>query len=395
MKISTVKYFLFLLFRAVAVVDAAHFNGGTIRWVPTNPYDNSSSVTIAIIQTYSWAYPTMRCANNVPISTSGRSGSNANLICVTDCYTDGNYSAKPIDILTDCISVSSSLGMMTSQRSVNISLTAGAHFYLANVGTAWSALNYPVETGLEWSIVTFIDLRMRSDGFINTPPVATVVSPQYAIVNRTTQIRIPVSDANVGDDVRCRWSTYIPGYRRRRRSKEDRHTSRQYMNFSPSKQIGHEAIIQKRKAAVTTSPCTGRCPSFCDEYCDCSCAPCDPTICINIECEEYYGCDFSTTITATTATTTTTAETTTSTIDTPGTLRSTLSYSTRQPIDECGGICHPSSVPSGTDLSNCTITLKGLRPRTWYAVAIQVKDLQVVVLVVVYRASGFSVLVDK
>jgi hypothetical protein len=47
---------------------------------------------------------------------------------------------------------------------------------------------------------------MRPEGFINTPPVAIVVSPQYAVVNQTTQITIPVSDPNAGDDVRCRWS---------------------------------------------------------------------------------------------------------------------------------------------------------------------------------------------
>jgi len=50
-----------------------------------------------------------------------------------------------------------------------------------------------------------IDLRFRPDGIINTLPTARVVSLQYAIVNRTTTITIPVSDVNSGDDVRCRW----------------------------------------------------------------------------------------------------------------------------------------------------------------------------------------------
>jgi hypothetical protein len=45
---------------------------------------------------------------------------------------------------------------------------------------------------------------MRPDGFINTEPVATVVSSQYLVVNRTTQITMPFTDGNVGDDVRCR-----------------------------------------------------------------------------------------------------------------------------------------------------------------------------------------------
>jgi hypothetical protein len=202
-----------LFFLCVIISDALHFNGGNIRWIPVDPYDNSSSITIAIVQTYWWTYPTMSCANNVPISTSGRSSANANLTCVTDCTSDGGYSTKPVSILTDCISASSALGMMTSQRSVNITLTAGAHFYLAYVGSSWKSLNNPAQSGLEWSILTFIDLRMRPDGFINTPTTANVVSPQYVVVNKTAKISISVSDANVGDDVRCRWSKYTPGYR--------------------------------------------------------------------------------------------------------------------------------------------------------------------------------------
>jgi hypothetical protein len=53
-------------------------------------------------------------------------------------------------------------------------------------------------------------------------------------------------------------------------------------------------------------------------------------------------------------------------------LQPTSSYPNRQPIDECGGICYPSSVPNGTSLSNCTLSFDGLVPNTWYAVAIQV-----------------------
>ncbi|CAF3372895.1 unnamed protein product [Rotaria sp. Silwood1] len=121
-------------------------------------------------------------------------------------------------MLTDCISASSSLGMMTSERSVNITLSTNAHVYLAYMGSAWVGLNYPPQSGLQWSRTTFIDLRLRDDGFINTPPVASVVSPQYAIVNTSTQIRIPASDPNAADDVLCRWSIYTPGVNRRRRS---------------------------------------------------------------------------------------------------------------------------------------------------------------------------------
>ena len=74
---------------------------------------------------------------------------------------------------------------MTSQRLMNITPTAGAYFYLRYTGASWVSLNSPVQKRLSWSIVSAIDLRIRPDGFINTPPTASVTSPQYAIVNRT------------------------------------------------------------------------------------------------------------------------------------------------------------------------------------------------------------------
>jgi hypothetical protein len=227
---------LLFLFLCCIGINGYHFNGGTITWQPIYPNLNLSSVPITITQTYSWSYPSVTCATNVPASTSRYSSTNANLICVTDCSTDGGYSTKPISILTDCQSVNPSLGMLTSQRSVNITLTADAHFYVANVGSAWLALDTPPVSGLEWSIVCSIDLRMRPDGIINTPPVANVVSPQYAVVNQTTQITIPVSDVNAGDDVRCRWSTVTAGSRRRRRSDEDNHV---YHMYTLSKSLIH------------------------------------------------------------------------------------------------------------------------------------------------------------
>ena len=204
-------HLLLLIFFYCIGINGYHFNGGTIRWVPVDPSLNLSLVPITIIQSYSWSYPRVSCATDVPTSTSAYSGQSANLICVSSCGTDGGYAANPVSILTDCVTANAALGMMTSERSVNISLAAGAHFYLAYVGSAWLPLGSPADSGLQWSISCFIDLRMRPNGIINTPPVASVVSPQYAIVNQTTQIKIPVSDVNTGDDVRCRWSVVTPG----------------------------------------------------------------------------------------------------------------------------------------------------------------------------------------
>ncbi|CAF4589430.1 unnamed protein product [Rotaria socialis] len=196
----------FILFSSFLVTDEKHFNGGTITWAPIDPYDNGTSVGVTITQTYSWTYPYVKCENNVPITTTAFTGANANLTCVVDCLSDGGYSSAPINILTDCTWASSSLKTMTSSRPKNVTLSADAYFYIANRGSAWTPLNNPPTAALEWSIVTFIDIRQRPDGFINSAPVPQFISPQYAIVNRTTKITIPVSDPNDGDDIRCRWA---------------------------------------------------------------------------------------------------------------------------------------------------------------------------------------------
>ncbi|CAF3828555.1 unnamed protein product [Rotaria sp. Silwood1] len=345
----------------VVLIHGKHFNGGTIHWEPIDPYANSSTVSISITQTYSWAYPTISCATNVPISTTGRSSANTNLTCIADCSTDGGYSTKPINILTDCISTSSSLGMMTSERSTNITLSAGAHFYLSYMGSAWIPIDDPSQSGLQWSITTFIDIRLRDDGFINTPPVASFVSPQYTVVNKTTQIRIPVSDANAGDDIRCRWSKYIPGVNRRRRSIENK--NEEYKSFGHVDKrlfIDTGAIYMRKKR--DGDPCYN-CYRTCARYCPCSCSGCVGTTCTGGSCSTKYTCS---PLSHTTISTT---------IETSGTIASTLSYGTRQAIDECGGICYPNGLPNGTTLSNCTLSFTGLVPNTWYAVAIQVSKL--------------------
>ena len=363
---------LLLLFCPIILIHGLHFNGGTIRWEPVNPHTNSSPVEITLIQTYGWTYPTILCTNNVPILTPGRGTLNKNLTCMADCATDGGYSTKPVNILTDCVSSSAALGMMTSSRSVNISLNASAHFYLSYQDSAWTALNSPPVGGQYWSITAFIDLRLRPDGFINTPPDVAIASPQYVIVNQTTQIQIPVSDVNAGDTVRCRWSAVIPGYRRRREANQvgvlhDEPAFNTHHNFMVNKSMVHGRERWRRSyyggysgygGSGIPNWCTGYCASQCLNWCPCNCSSCAGTTCTGTSCNAPYSfCPVGTT-----------------TPETPGTLPTTSLYPHRQAIDECGGICYPGSVPSGTTLSNCTLSFKGLVPNTWYAVAVQVSE---------------------
>ena len=389
---SMIKTFLRLLL-ILSAVEALHFNGGTITWAAIDPYSNASSVVVTITQTYSWSFPNIKCDINVPITSSGRSGENDNLTCVVDCSTDGGYSTKPINILTDCVTSSASLGMLTSQKSKNVTLAAGAHFSLAYQGAAWRSLGSPAKSGLDWSILSAIDLRKRPDGFINTPPVASVASPQYVTVNQTTEIKIPVSDANAGDDLRCRWGIFRQGYRRRRQIEEDGRLMNEeniwLQDFLQRHTMTETNILVRKKRGF--KECNhADCASQCKKECRCNCTVCLNAICNDMdkECPTDPVCpQKSTTISTTRTTTSTTTRTTSttsttsstsattsesSTSETPGTKKSTSSFPVRQAIDECGGICYPTSTPNGTTLSNCTLSIKGLIAGAWYAVSIQV-----------------------
>ncbi|CAF3772637.1 unnamed protein product [Rotaria sordida] len=194
-------------------IDSDHFNGGTIRWTPENRNSTSSSIRITITQSYSWTYPTISCLTDVPTSTNWILYPSVSLTCIANCSTQGGYSSNPINILTDCTSYSTSLGVLTSQRSVNITLNEGTYFWIAYQGASWRALANAATSFLPgWSIVSLINLQRRPDGLINTPPVSQVASPQYVIFNRTATIKIPVTDVDVGDDIRCRWSSKNSAY---------------------------------------------------------------------------------------------------------------------------------------------------------------------------------------
>lgn len=195
-------FFILFVSLWINIVHSSHFNGGTITWTPVYPNSNSSSVLITVTQSYSWVSPAENCTTNIPRS----SGGGVSLTCIANCSTQGGYATQTISIRTDCTSFSASLGLVFSERSVNITLNVSTYFWIAYRGLAWRTLeNALVSTNPEWSIASLIDLRRRPDGLINTPPISQVASPQYVLANTTTAINLLVSDVNSGDNLRCRW----------------------------------------------------------------------------------------------------------------------------------------------------------------------------------------------
>ena len=157
---------------SIPITNGSHFNGGSISYKPVNPYANSSSVTITIIQTYYWTYSLINCTINVPITTPTYNASKPYLTCVANCSTNGNYTSKRINILTDCISSSTSLDVLTSERSVNLTFPVGTYFSINYQASTWRNLkNFLNISKPGWNITSLINLQMRPDGFLNTPPI--------------------------------------------------------------------------------------------------------------------------------------------------------------------------------------------------------------------------------
>ncbi|CAF0912723.1 unnamed protein product [Didymodactylos carnosus] len=179
-------------------------------------------------------------------------GGNDLLSCVANCSTSGGYVSVPITPF--CTDYSIPLQLTIGQRSDIVNISAGSHFTVAFRDHAWQPLAlYSSNSGMDWSIACSIDLSIRPDGKLNTPPVATMISPINIPAGITQYIPIPILDAD-NDYLKCR-------------------------------------------------------------------------------------------------------------------------YSTKTPVDECGDVCQPSSLPNGTTIfPNCTLAITGVKSNDWYAVAIQVED---------------------
>ncbi|CAF4056468.1 unnamed protein product [Rotaria magnacalcarata] len=230
-----------ILFLCFACIEASHFYGGTVTWKPMNNTDNGSSIAVMITQSYQWNRShssSTFCNQSIIVNRSPLlCAGTGTLVCVTAASTCGNYTALDIgEYCTDFSIVADS----SSGQIYNIeNITAGAEFCVAYTGYAWIGLQSSscgstgkkkryygsggsgtttkrttvltttgatcYSTSAHWSIGTCVNLTVRPDGFINTPPVATVISPIDVSVDTLTTITIPVIDAD-GDYTSCRWA---------------------------------------------------------------------------------------------------------------------------------------------------------------------------------------------
>jgi hypothetical protein len=208
MPIISVTLYLFTLLTIIVIVHGTYFEGGTISYKVVG--NNGSGLIVRITQSYTYTYPTIYCnntyiANQWALSLTGYSDANATLACIANCSTDGGYS--PVPVTSKCTDYSAAMSITVGQRTDYVILTNGSYFTAAYASSVWRNLSLPsgVSTN-NWSISTVIDLRVRTDGTWNTPPIATMISPVYIPVGVQQQISIPTIDAD-NDNVRCRFAS--------------------------------------------------------------------------------------------------------------------------------------------------------------------------------------------
>ncbi|CAF0842936.1 unnamed protein product [Didymodactylos carnosus] len=199
-------------------ISGSHFNGGTITWHPTDFNDTSNPINITITQTYSWTFGKVNCTNamitnhsNINYGTYSTIPTDT-LTCISPCNTGSSGNARgytSTHIIPQCTDTNPIMGTTISQRTDTKLLYVNDNFTVAYQSAspyAWLPLAGSTTASAQWSIASNIDLYLRPDGYYNSAPLATMMSPLNIPKNIQQIINIPVSDAN-DDDLRCRWAS--------------------------------------------------------------------------------------------------------------------------------------------------------------------------------------------
>ncbi|CAF4906980.1 unnamed protein product [Rotaria sp. Silwood1] len=212
------------------IVESSHFYGGTVTWKSLDNKANGSTVSVMFTQSYQWRQSAAAsyCDQSYVLNQSPLIPTViTKLQCITSPISScgGYYALNTNEYCTD---FSTFLDSSSGQISAVQNITIGSKFCVAFQGASWiglqtvncgtsvpSASNTTTistttvsscyNTGSSWSIGCCLDLSIRLDGIINTPPVATIISPIHVPVNTKTNIKIPVIDAD-NDVIRCRWA---------------------------------------------------------------------------------------------------------------------------------------------------------------------------------------------
>ncbi len=122
------------------------------------------------------------------------------------CYAGGSCSSfSSVSAEVYCTDFSATTDYSLGEIYTTYTLPLGQKFIIAFTSSAWLALT--IKGGSTWAVTNEINLTIRPDGLINTSPVTTTLPVIYQTINVQHVHVIQMSDADVTDTLRCRWST--------------------------------------------------------------------------------------------------------------------------------------------------------------------------------------------
>jgi len=187
-------------------VESTHFYGGTVTWKTLNNTDLDLIIPVMFTQSYQWrrSAAVSYCDESYVLNQSPMIPTTTSILqCVTSPASScGGY--IPLSTAEYCTDFSTFVDSSSGQISEAVNVTIGSNFCVAFQSGSWipletncgtSVTNTPntstvstttmpscYNAGALWSIGCCIDLSIRPGGFINTPPVATIISRMYILL---------------------------------------------------------------------------------------------------------------------------------------------------------------------------------------------------------------------
>jgi hypothetical protein len=172
--------FILIIISHLSLVQSKHFLGGTVSWKPMNNTNINSVLPVMFTQSYQWTASQTGCNQSHIYNLASVPVYNDTFSCVSNASLCGGF--FPLDPKGYCVDTSIALDSRSTQISNVENITANSTFCVAFQSLYWRTIRSPscnfscYSTTAQWSIGSCVNLTMRSEGFINTPPVATVIS---------------------------------------------------------------------------------------------------------------------------------------------------------------------------------------------------------------------------
>jgi hypothetical protein len=165
---------------SLSLVQSKHFLGGTVSWKTMNNTDNNSVIPVMFTQSYQWNAMQTACNQSRIYNLASVTSDNDTFDCVSNTSLCGGF--LTLDPKGYCVDASIVLDSRSTQiynvENITVDSTFGVAFQSIYWRTIRSSLcNFSCYSNTsQWSIGSYVNLTMRSEGFINTPPIATVIS---------------------------------------------------------------------------------------------------------------------------------------------------------------------------------------------------------------------------